>query len=132
MKRAHLLGSFALCAALAGGCRTACSDTHPGEVAHVVLVWLKQPGDAATKGRLVATARDLAERIPGIRMLSVGDALPSERDVVDDSFDLGLVMHFVDAAALAAYEVHPVHTAAVRDVLAPAAAKLVVYDVALR
>jgi hypothetical protein len=51
---------------------------------------------------------------------------------VDDSFDLGLVIRFKDKAALDAYEKHPVHVKAVKEVLGPNASKLKVYDVVVK
>ena len=54
------------------------------------------------------------------------------RDVVDDSFDLGLVMRFTDEQALADYLVNPIHVAAVEELLLPNAANVVIYDVRAR
>ena len=108
------------------------SGTRPGNVEHVVLVWLNEPGNVQVKGRIIETARTFPREIPGILSLSVGDAVPSPRDVVDDSFDLGLVVRFRDKAAMNAYEKHPVHVKAVKEVLAPNVSKLKVYDVMVR
>lgn len=131
MMRARIALFVLLPSLLAGACRSV--DTgRPGQIDHVVVVWLKQPGDEAIEARMVETARTFPDRIPGILSLTIGDALPSERPEVDDGFDLTLVIRFADAAALAAYEVHPVHQAAVREVLAPNAARVQIYDVALR
>jgi hypothetical protein len=115
---------------------TACQSTVPapaaGQIDHVVLVWLKEPGNEAVRQRLIAEASTFPDRIPGILSLSAGAPLSSDRPVVDDTFDVGFVMRFVDREALAAYEVHPVHQAAVTNVLAPAAQRFVVYDVLVR
>ena len=93
---------------------------------------MNEPGNAAVKDRIVESARSFSREIPGILGMSIGDALPSPREVVDDSFDLGLVLRFKDKAALDAYEKHPVHVKAVKEVLAPNASKLKVYDVIVR
>ncbi|MCA8951444.1 MAG: Dabb family protein [Planctomycetes bacterium] len=103
-----------------------------GTVDHIVLIWLQQPGDQAAIARIEATAADLARAIDGIVDLNVGRALASDRDVVDDSFDVALVMRFRDAAAMNAYLVHPVHVRAVTEVLQPLTARLLVYDVVAR
>ncbi|MFZ4763323.1 MAG: Dabb family protein [Roseimicrobium sp.] len=103
-----------------------------GNVEHVVLIWLNEPGNAAHKEQMIAAARAFPQEIPGILAMSIGDAVPSEREVVDDSFDLAFVMRFKDKAALDAYEKHPVHVKAVKEVLAPHVSKLKVYDVAVR
>jgi hypothetical protein len=120
----------ALLAALAAACAGTPAET--GQVAHVVLVWLKDPGDGAVKARLVANAQSFPDRIPGLLSVSVGDALPGARSGADSGFDLAFVMRFRDARALAVYEAHPVHTAAVRELLAPNVARLAVYDAVLR
>lgn len=99
-----------------------------GSVDHVVLIWLKRPGNAQDKQALAAAAEEL-RAIPGIKSLNHGPALPSDRPVVDDSFDTGLVIHFDSAAALNAYETHPLHVKKVTEVLKPLSRKIVVYDV---
>ena len=119
-------------AALLGACTSPPRGARPAEVEHVVLVWLKDPKDQATLDRMVATARSFPDKIPGFVSFSVGTPLPSERDVVDDSFSVALVMRFRDAAALRDYEAHPVHVLAVQELLVPNAAKFLIYDVLAR
>lgn len=106
--------------------------TAPGKVEHVVLIWLKKPGNEADRAAVIAAAKNFQKEIPQIQHLSVGTALPSDRPVVDDSFDVGLVMRFASPADLAIYEKHPVHVKAVNEVLKPASARLQVYDVQAR
>lgn len=118
-------GLLASCAGVGTGSRAA----GPGGVEHVVLVWLKRPGNAADRAALVAAARKFQAEIREVRRLAVGTPLASERPVVDDSFDVGFVMHFAGKADLEAYERHPVHQQAVQQTLRPLARKVVVYDV---
>ena len=99
-----------------------------GGITHVVLLWLKQPGDAAAIDRIIKTSREFT-KIPGVMSVRVGWALPSTRPVVDSTFDVGLAMTFTDAAALQAYEAHPQHVKAVQEVLRPLAARIQVYDI---
>lgn len=103
--------------------------TSKGKVEHVVLIWLKKPGDAADRGAVIAAAKKFQREIPEIQHLSVGTPLASERPVVDDSFDVGLVMRFNNQADLTTYEKHPVHVKAVAETLKPVSKKLLVYDV---
>lgn len=130
--------TIALFAAVTASCLTSCaqlgvqSAPQSGHVEHVVLVWLNEPGNAAIKDKMAAAARTFPKEIPGILSMSIGDALPSDREVVDDSFDLAFVMRFKDKAALDAYEKHPVHVKAVKEVLAPNVSKLKVHDVVVR
>ena len=110
---------------------TACSDLPPaqqaGRVEHVVLVWLREPGNAAQRAELVRAAYGLTS-IPGIVHAFSGPPLQSMRPEVDDSFDVALTFVFRDAAALEAYLTDPRHLQAVTDVLAPRAARFLVYD----
>jgi hypothetical protein len=118
---------LALTAGLAlSSCQTAI--TPPGKVEHVVLAWLKKPGDAAARARLIAAGKALKAGIPELKQLAVGQVLPSDRPVVDDSFDVAFVMRFDSKADLAAYEKHPVHSKAVTEILKPLTAKILVHD----
>jgi hypothetical protein len=130
--------TIALFAILASGLLCSCaqmgypSGPKRGNVEHVVLLWLNEPGNAAMKQKMIDTARTFPKEIPGIVSMSIGDAVPSDRDIVDDSFDLGLVIRFKDKAALDAYEKHPVHVKAAKEVLAPNASKLKVDDIVVK
>ena len=109
-------------------CVTIAPPAKPGSVDHVVLVWLKRPGNAQDKQALTDLGRQL-RAIPGIRLLDSGTALPSDRPIVDDSFDIGYVMRFDSPAALNAYAVHPVHVKAKEELL-QLSRRILVYDVA--
>ena len=76
-----LLLSFATC--------SAASAKAPDEIVHVVLVWLKQPGNTEHRHQIIEASRAFRE-IPGVVELRVGPPLPSERPVVDDSFDVAI------------------------------------------
>lgn len=103
-------------------------SARPGTVDHVVLFWLKRPGNAEDKAAFAAAAEELRV-IPGMHFFDHGNALKSERPVVDDSFDFALVSRFESAAALHAYETHPLHVKKVNEVLKPLSKKVVAYDV---
>lgn len=131
MQKAIAIFSFAALSLLTScsSCPMGHKTTAKGKVEHVVLLWLKKPGDAKDRAAVIAAAKSFQADIPQIQHLSVGTPLASERPVVDDSFDVGLVMRFANAADLAVYEKHPAHVKAVNDILKPAAKKLLVYDV---
>jgi hypothetical protein len=116
-----------LTAAFLASCATIAPPAKPGSVDHVVLVWLKRPGNAQDKQALVELGHEL-RAIPGIRFLDSGTALPSKRPTVDDSFDVAYVMRFDSPAALEAYAVHPIHVKA-KDELLRLSERIVVYDV---
>lgn len=132
MKNATLIFSLAILSLLASctTCPMGRQTTAAGKVEHVVLIWLKKPGDKAGRQKVVETAKMFQAEIQEIQHLSVGTPLDSERPVVDDSFDVGLVMRFANPADLGTYEKHPVHVKAVKEILQPLAAKLLVYDIA--
>ena len=109
-------------------CATIAPPAAPGTVDHVVLIWLKRPGNTADREAILAASKDLRV-IPGIKFLDAGTALASDRPIVDDSFDVGLTMRFDSAKSLHAYETNPLHVKKVTEVLKPLAAKFVVYDI---
>jgi hypothetical protein len=110
-------------------CATIAPPAAKGTVDHVVLIWLKRPNNIDDRLAIQAATNDLRV-IPGIQFLDTGTALPSDRPVVDDSFDIGLTMRFDSAAALASYESDPRHVKKVTDVLKPLSKKILVYDIA--
>jgi hypothetical protein len=116
-----------LAAVCLASCATIAPPAKPGTVDHVVLVWLKRPGNEQDKQILIKQGREL-RAIPGIRFLDSGTALPSERPIVDDSFDIAYVMRFDSPAALNAYAVHPVHLKAKEELLR-LSRRILVYDV---
>jgi Stress responsive A/B Barrel Domain len=109
-------------------CATISPPAAKGTVDHVVLIWLKRPGNAADRQAILAASNDL-RTIPGIHFLDAGTALASDRPIVDDSFDVGLTIRFDSAKSLHAYETHPLHVKKVTEVLKPLARKFVVYDI---
>ena len=102
------------------------SETVP-RVHHVVLCWLKDPDSEADRHTLIEASRSL-RNIPGVRELHVGPSLPSERAIVDDSFDVGLYFRFDSVEAMQRYLHHPDHVRAVRQVIAPLTRQLRVHD----
>ncbi len=126
----------ALSLATAALCLAACSTPAPAptgpaavqpRVAHVVIVWLKDPSDVAAREALVRATLGF-ESIDGVVDVQVGGPIPSEREIVDDTFDLYILVMLRDRDALDAYLAHPDHVRAGRELLAPAAARVLVYD----
>ena len=116
-----------LAIAFLSSCAAIAPPARPDSVDHVVLVWLKRPGNEADRQQLVEIGKEL-RAIPGIQFLDSGTALPSERPTVDDSFDIGYVMRFDSPAALEAYAIHPVHVKA-KDALLSLSDRILVYDI---
>lgn len=109
-------------------CATIAPPASRGSVDHVVLMWQKRPGNAADRQALLAACNDLRS-IPGIQFLDSGVPLASDRPVVDDSFDVGLIVRFDSEKSLHAYEADPWHMKKVNEVLKPLTKKIVVYDI---
>jgi hypothetical protein len=98
-----------------------------GTVTHVVICYLKQPGDATARQRLIEASKEFRE-IPGVLDVRVGKVLPSTRPIVVNDYDVGLVITYKDERAMKEYVTHPIHEKAVREVLGPLTSKVVVYD----
>ena len=131
MKNAKLfLLSLAFAAAtLLSSCGTCpFAGSQHGKVNHVVFVWLKKPGNAADRQKLIDAAKMLKREIPGVEILTVGQMLPSKRPIVDSTFDVGFVMRFANQAAMDRYEQSAVHQKAVKELLQPISKKVQVYD----
>ncbi|MBI2992693.1 MAG: Dabb family protein [Gammaproteobacteria bacterium] len=107
-----------------------CLFTPPAaaDVEHVVLCWLNKPGDTEAARALIRVSKELRD-IPGVQNLVAGPPLASERPVVDDSFDVGVVMRFADAAALEEYLNHPEHVRRVNETLRPLCGRIQIYDI---
>ena len=106
-----------------------CRSPQPAvPVTHVVICWLKSPGDETGRQRIIEATETL-RKIPGVLAVTAGTAVPSTRPIVDSSFDVGIVITFQDEAALRAYETNPIHLKARNEVLRPLAGKLLIYDI---
>jgi len=96
---------------------------------HVVLCWLKEPGNVEQRNRIIKMTESFKE-IPGVRAARAGNPIMSERDIVDDSFDVGIIIKVSDEAGLKKYLDHPIHQKAKKDVLLPLVDRVLVYDFA--
>ena len=103
------------------------ADCTASRIVHVVLVWLKEPGNQEHRAQIIEATRRFAE-IPGVEEIRVGEPISSQRSTVDDSYDIGLYMIFTSSEALEIYLAHPAHKDAQRSVLRPIVSKVVVYD----
>ncbi len=118
--------------ALAGACgvaerKLASKLRVPGRISHVVLCWLKDAGNAEHRKRIIKASREFAA-IPGVVEVRAGEAVPSEREIVDDSFDVAICVTVMSPEALAGYIGHPVHKRAAKEVLFPLVERVVVHD----
>jgi hypothetical protein len=93
-------------------------------VEHVVLFKTQEDATEEQKERMIAGLASLREQIPGIVDLSVGRNF-SDRN---QGFDIGLVVRFVDRAALETYLPHPAHRGCVDQFVAPIKVDVIVVD----
>ena len=99
-----------------------------GVVTHVVIMWLYDRADETARDELLKAGRRL-EAIPGVVRLVGGRVLPSERAVVDSSFDLAFVMTFDHEEDMRRYLENPVHLDIKKNVLDRYVKKYQVYDI---
>jgi hypothetical protein len=76
---------------------------------HHVYFWLKAGTPEAAKGQLLTDCRALLVRVPGVEKLWAGEPAGTPREVVDNSYAVGLAIVFADRAAHDVYQAHPLH-----------------------
>jgi hypothetical protein len=108
-------------------CTTAYNSLPETSVAHVVLVWMTNPGNAEHRQKIMEASRQLG-LIEGVGVLNYGESLPSDRKVVDDSFDVALYFEFTSEDAMNAYTADPLHVKILREQIAPLTDHYIVYD----
>lgn len=124
--------ALALAAILIGtaGCSVNMS-VEQDPLAHVVLVWLKEPGNVAHRSQIVNASKRL-EAIDGVIRVDAGQSIPSDRAVVDDSFDVGLYIELESPQALQAYATDPLHLEILKNDIAPLTERYIVYDFTIK
>jgi hypothetical protein len=76
---------------------------------HVVLFWLKDDAPADARTRLLSDCREILGQVPTLRHLSAGHPAMTPREVVDNSYDVGLCTVFDDRAGHDIYQTHAHH-----------------------
>lgn len=76
---------------------------------HTVLFWLKPQTSPRVREGMVADAHSDLSLIPAVRHLWSGRPAMTPRDVVDNSYDVGLCVVLDDQAGLDAYQPHELH-----------------------
>jgi len=94
---------------------------------HVVLCWLKEPGNEMHRKQIIEITKTF-QKIPGVIEAQAGEVVMSDRDIVDDSYDVGILIVTKNENELQKYLDHPIHQRAKKDVLVPLVDKIVVYD----
>jgi hypothetical protein len=94
---------------------------------HVVIFWAK-PENPKAADKLVAGMNRYLKPIPGVLQFHVGRMVPSNRPVVDLTYQVALNVTFPDKKTQTAYQLHPLHLEFLEKVFKPNCRKVVVYD----
>lgn len=79
------------------------------EFIHMVYFWLPEGGGRQEAVALAEGARRHLTGIPGVLHLEVGFPAGTDRDVVDNSYGVALLVEFAGAADHDVYQDHPDH-----------------------
>ena len=109
-----------------------CTETIPLSIvtamfSHVVIFYTKSDIPNATE-QLLAGAEKYLKPCPGVLHYHCGKMASSDRDVVDQSYQVGLNLVFENRAAQDAYQIHPLHVEFVEKVFKVCCERVVVYD----
>ena len=104
------------------------AETPESGIKHIVLCWLHEPGRTEHIRQVIQTSKEL-EVIPGVVDIQAGKAVPSERPIVDATFDVGVVMTFKNREDMNTYLVHQEHISRVNTILRPLCQRITVYDI---
>lgn len=86
-------------------------DARP-DLVHAVAFWWSADAPPDLSERMVTLYRErVASEVPGVVEVWIGPPDPSERSVVDSSFDLMSAVRFESPEAEDGWQVHPVHDA---------------------
>ena len=101
----------------------------PKILSHVVLCWLKDAGNSEQRDRIIKMTETFND-IPSVLGARAGGPIRSERSIVDDSFDVGIIVEVRDEKGLQEYIDHPIHLKAKDEILLPLVERVLVYDFA--
>jgi len=76
---------------------------------HTVYFWLKDGTSTAARAQLVKDCREYLGKIPTVRHLWTGAPAMTPREVVDNSYGVGLTVVLDDAAGHDVYQEHTLH-----------------------
>ncbi|MEM6765605.1 MAG: Dabb family protein [Bacteroidota bacterium] len=102
------------------------AENRQAEFIHTVFFWLKEGVTEEDKTTFMEGLESL-RNIDGVKRSWVGPAAQTPREVVDNSYDMALVLHFANAEDQDAYQVAPVHLAFI-DKSAHVWTRVQVYD----
>lgn len=111
---------------------TSCSLTTTSHkknpINHIVLIWFNDSINTQSINSIATKAEKNLKQIKKIKSLQIGNAIKSQRKIVDDSFDLGLIFQFKNEKDMNDYINHPIHKSFVQKYLKNQTKKIIVYD----
>ena len=75
---------------------------------HVVLCWLKEPKNEVHRQKIIEITKSFRD-IPVVLNARAGQVIMSDREIVDDSFDVGILIVTKNKEDLQKYLDHPIH-----------------------
>ena len=100
-------------------------------VYHIVLIWLKTYRNEMRINKIINASKEL-KNLPGVLEVTTGKVLRSSRVIVDDTFDVSVIIKFASKDYLNDYLVHPIHVKIANEVIKPLANKITVYDTVIQ
>jgi subtilisin-like proprotein convertase family protein len=97
------------------------------KISHVVMVWLKEPGNQQQRKAFIKASEQLND-FTGILNRHVGVVIPSDRNIVDDTFDVAVTVTLKNKKALQAYLDSPKHKKIIQEQIKPLVNRTVAYD----
>jgi len=76
---------------------------------HTVYFWINDTAPASATDQLLADCQAYLSKIPGLVAIDAGRPAMTPRDVVDNTYAVGLLTAFADAAGHDVYQTHPLH-----------------------
>ena len=76
---------------------------------HTVYFYVKATASQAARDQLINDCRAYLGKIPGVKNLWAGVPAMTPRDVVDNSYGVGLTVVLEDVAGHNVYQEHPLH-----------------------
>lgn len=76
---------------------------------HTVYFWLKDGTSPAARTQLLADCREYLGQIPTVRQVWAGAPAMTPREVVDNSYGVGLTVVLDDVSGHEVYQEHPLH-----------------------
>ena len=126
-RKNRIITQFLLAALLMPGLCIA-AEPESKVITHFVIAWLKPEFRTEENIKKLFEANERLLDISQVQSMRIGNALKSERERVDDSFDLGNAITFKSVQDMNDYLVHPIHAKFINEFITGKVEKVVAYD----